>query len=40
MTKLLGRLEDELVKERARFERNEDRKRTYKQLARQFHTDL
>ena len=37
LTKLLGRLEDEMVRERARYERAEERKKMYKQLARKLH---
>ena len=40
LVKLLARLEDEVVAERARLERTEEKKRRYKQLARQFYYDV
>ena len=40
LTKLLSRLEDDLVRERARHERAEERKKMYKQLARGFHYEM
>ena len=39
LTKLLAGLEDEMVKERARYERMEERKKSYKQFARQIHAE-
>lgn len=40
LTKLLQKLEDELVRERARLEKTEEKKKMYKTLARQFHNDF
>ena len=40
LTKLLQRLEDELVRDRAKLEKTEEKKKMYKRLARQFHTDF
>lgn len=40
LTKLLQKLEDELVRERAKLEKTEEKKKMYKSLARQFHSDF
>lgn len=39
ISKLLLKLEDELIVERAKFERVDEKKKNYKQLARQFNSE-
>ena len=39
ISKLLVKLEDELISERAKLEKTEEKKKSYKHLARQFHGD-